>query len=188
MGNSVLYGLEDYARDRYGVGVVSEDVFHRGGATTRLPTRSVSGLRQGKGSAGDGAGIMTADELSLIRCLEGMSTARKHLSQVLNQPCRYDETSAPLYSILQKQYEREVAMVVGRAYAAATNAGGSEEASAVALKSGSPDLSGIDDGRAEPRDTSRNGDGGDRPSVTEWYAAIQHASEAFKTERKEKHT
>ena len=185
MGNSVQYGLEDYARDRYGVGAASDGVFHREEPTTRPPVRAVSELSRVTVRTGNGARILTADELVLMRRLEGMSTAREHLAKVLNQPCRYDETATPLYGILQKQYDRETARAVGKAYIAAASHVGGGEYSVTAETKASLDgqnENGFGERQAE-LNAARDVLGYGRSSVTGWYTAARQVGE---TDRKEK--
>jgi hypothetical protein len=168
MDKSMLYGSADYAKDQYGGSVVTEDVFHRTEHTTLSSVQPARKPLQGEGPMEDVRDRLTADELALIRRLDGMSTARKNLSKVLSQTRRYDETAAPLYGILQKQYDRDLARDLGRAYVEATADATNRE----------PVVIGKDELHIGAGDDVWHGQ-----SATEWYITVR---QRFETEGKEK--
>lgn len=218
MAKRILYGLEDYARDRYTkaapvAGVARPVTYTTPSAGTTPQSMRGEGQRlnrtvispaaaqnvrrvadrpliedasntntwgQGQSEISTGERALTANELTLIRRLDDLSAAQENLSRVLNRRFSYDETSSPLYSILQKQYEQEAERAAGRAYASATaNTGGygSSYATMAGEDARRQVMSGFGDMQDELYQAAWDEFQAERQSATEWYAAAKQMAE-----------
>lgn len=219
MAKRILYGLEDYARDRYtkaapvagvarpvtytptpSAGTTPQSIRGEGQRLNRtvISPAAAQNVRrvanrpltedasntntggQGQSEISTGERALTANELTLIRRLDDLSAAQENLSRVLNRRFSYDETSSPLYSILQKQYEQEAEKAAGRAYASATaNTGGygSSYATMAGEDARRQVMSGFGDMQDELYQAAWDEFQAERQSATEWYAAAKQMAE-----------
>lgn len=116
---------------------------------------------------------------------DGLNYARDRLARALNRKKQYDDISNPLRGILQKQYEQEAEMAVGRAYADAIE--GPDSSVATAAEEVERFITeDIDDRRAELYAAAWEEFQSERQSATEWYAALRRPTETqAKTEEDE---
>ena len=165
MANKIRYGLEDYAQDRYERKLEADDakfvpLYTAGQVQSEafIPTNVKK----------TGEQVLTVGELILARRFDRLSAARENLTRVLNRNFQYDETPGTLYGVIQKQNEREVEKVIGRAYVNATaNTVGDLVLSVV----------GMDGTKSDGGADFSN----ERPSITEWYAVAKRLCDEQKT-------
>lgn len=101
-----------------------------------------------------------------------MTNARNKVYEVLNRKFSYNERSSPLYSILQKQYEREAERAEGRAYAqsvANTGGFGSSYATLASAEARRQTMEGFAGQQASLYDAAREEFLAERQSAVDWY-------------------
>lgn len=205
MGKKILYGIEDYARDK----LAQESAAGRTAAQRTTPRRF--GLASAANSAPGGAayikpatvpkqmeaptttgsaGVKTAEptatptdataadkplterELMYRDVVDSINEASKNLLNVMNRQFRYDEKSSPLYSILQKQYEREAEKAAGQAYAASvanTGGYGSSYATMAGEAARRQVMAGYDDQQLALYEAAKQEFDAERQSALDWY-------------------
>lgn len=205
MGKKILYGIEDYARDK----LAQESAAGRTAAQRTTPRRL--GLASVANSAPGGAvyikpatvpkqveaptttgsaGVKTAEptvtpadataadkplterELMYRDVVNSINEASKNLLNVMNRQFRYDEKSSPLYSILQKQYEREAEKAAGQAYAASvanTGGYGSSYATMAGEAARRQVMAGLDDQQLALYEAAKQEFDAERQSALDWY-------------------
>lgn len=205
MGKKILYGIEDYARDK----LAQESAAGRTAAQRTTPRRL--GLASAANGAPGGAvyikpatvpkqveaptttgsaGVKTAEptvtptdataadkplterELMYRDVVNSINEASKNLLNVMNRQFRYDEKSSPLYSILQKQYEREAEKAAGQAYAASvanTGGYGSSYATMAGEAARRQVMAGYDDQQLALYEAAKQEFDAERQSALDWY-------------------
>lgn len=101
-----------------------------------------------------------------------LQAARNKVYEALNKKFTYNEQSSPLYSILQKQYEREAAKAEGMAYArsvANTGGYGSSYATLAGAEARRQTMEGFPDQQAALYEAARNEFLSERESKVDWY-------------------
>ena len=101
-----------------------------------------------------------------------LSNARNKVYEVMNQKFVYNEKSSPLYSILQKQYEREADRAAGQAYArsvANTGGYGSSYATLAADEARRRTMEGFDDQQLALYQAAKDEFYANRQSAIDWY-------------------
>lgn len=101
-----------------------------------------------------------------------LQSARNKVYEVLNKKFTYNEQSSPLYSILQKQYEKEAAKAEGLAYArsvANTGGYGSSYATLAGAEARRQTMEGFSDQQAALYEAARNEFLSERESAVDWY-------------------
>ena len=205
MGKKILYGIEDYARDK----LAQESAAGRTAAQRTTPRRL--GLASAANGAPGGAvyikpatvpkqveaptttgsaEVKTAEpavtptdataadkplterELMYRDVVNSINEASKNLLNVMNRQFRYDEKSSPLYSILQKQYEREAEKAAGQAYAASvanTGGYGSSYATMAGEAARRQVMAGYDDQQIALYEAAKQEFDAERQSALDWY-------------------
>lgn len=209
MGKKILYGIEDYARDK----LAQESAAGRTAAQRATPRRlGLAGMANGTpgGSVyikpatvpkqieaptntGTAAAVkketaqpavstaasttsadtpMTQRELMYQNVVNAINSASQNLLDVMNRQFQYDEKSSPLYSILQKQYEREAEKAAGQAYAASvanTGGYGSSYATMAGEAARRQAMSGYDDQQLALYEAAKQEFEEERQSALDWY-------------------
>lgn len=209
MGKKILYGIEDYARDKLAqesaagrtvaqrttprrLGLASAANGTPGGAVYIKPATvpkqveapTTTGSAEVKAAepavtptvtptdATAADKTLTERELMYRDVVNSINEASKNLLSVMNRQFRYDEKSSPLYSILQKQYEREAELARGRAYASASdNAGGygSSFATMAGEQAARQVMAGYDDQQIALYEAAKQEFDAERQSALDWY-------------------
>ena len=209
MGKKILYGIEDYTRDK----LAQESAAGRTAAQRTTPRRlGLAGMASGtpggsvyikpatvpkqieaptntgttaavkegtvQPAVSTAAGTTSADtpvtqrELMYQNVVNAINSASQNLLDVMNRQFKYDEKSSPLYSILQKQYEREAELARGRAYASASdNAGGygSSYATMAGEAARRQVMAGLDDQQLALYEAAKQEFEAERQSALDWY-------------------
>lgn len=199
--NRILYGVEDYLHDRNGgktttggsATVLSAPTAAAAPtqtaapAPTQAPSNQVApapasaptettapvqapSVQMGAGETG---AVSPTQPMSLsdIWKIE-LSNARNKVYEVMNQKFVYNEKSSPLYSILQKQYEREADRAAGQAYArsvANTGGFGSSYATLAADEARRRTMEGFDDQQLALYQAAKDEFYTNRQSAIDWY-------------------
>ena len=101
-----------------------------------------------------------------------MDQARQKVYDILNKKFVYNEKSSPLYSILQRQYEREADRAAGQAYArsvANTGGFGSSYATLAADEARRRTMEGFEDQQYALYQAAKDEFLSERQSAVEWY-------------------
>ena len=101
-----------------------------------------------------------------------MDQARQKVYDVLNRKFKYKAEDSPLYTILQKQYEREAERAAGKAYASAvanTGGYGSSYATLSAEEARRQVMEGMDEAQYELYQAARQEFLDERTSAVDWY-------------------
>ncbi len=101
-----------------------------------------------------------------------MEQARQKVYEVLNSKFQYNAKESPLYSILQKQYEKEAQRAAGEAYArsvANTGGYGSSYATMVASEAGRQTMEGFNDQQLALYQAAKEEFFAERQSAVDWY-------------------
>ena len=195
----ILYGVEDYLQDRKGgtaaggsatvlpaptTGAKITPAASSAPAPTQAtgaqitpaassaPTAPVQApsVQMGTGAAG---AVSPTQPMSLSdRWKMELSNARNKVYEVMNQKFVYNEKSSPLYSILQKQYEREADRAAGQAYArsvANTGGYGSSYATLAADEARRRTMEGFDDQQLALYQAAKDEFYANRQSAIDWY-------------------
>lgn len=209
MGKRILYGIEDYARDK----LAQESAAGRMVAQRATPRRlGLAGMANGtpggsvyikpatvpkqieaptntgtaaavkketvQPAVGTAASATSADtpmtqrELMYQNVVNAINSASQNLLDVMNRQFKYDEKSSPLYSILQKQYEREAEKAAGQAYAASvanTGGYGSSYATMAGEAARRQVMAGLDDQQLALYEAAKQEFEAERQSALDWY-------------------
>ena len=134
-------------------------------ATVQAPS-----VQMGAGAAG---AVSPTQPMSLSdRWKMELNNARNKVYEVMNQKFVYNEKSSPLYSILQKQYEREADRAAGQAYArsvANTGGYGSSYATLAADEARRRTMEGFDDQQLALYQAAKDEFYANRQSAIDWY-------------------
>lgn len=115
---------------------------------------------------------MTQRELMYQNVVNAINSASQNLLDVMNRKFSYDEKSSPLYSILQKQYEREAEKAAGQAYAASvanTGGYGSSYATMAGEAARRQVMAGYDDQQLALYEAAKQEFDAERQSALDWY-------------------
>jgi cytochrome c2 len=194
----ILYGVEDYLHDRNGgktttggsATVLSAPTAAAAPtqtaapAPTQAPSNQVApasasaptapaqapSMQMGTGAAG---AVSPTQPMSMSDMWKmELSNARQKVYEVMNQKFVYNEKSSPLYSILQKQYEREADRAAGQAYArsvANTGGYGSSYATLAADEARRRTMEGFDDQQLALYQAAKDEFYANRQSAIDWY-------------------
>ena len=136
---------------------------------TTAPVQAPS-VQMGAGAAG---AVSPTQPMSLSDMWKmELSNARNKVYEVMNQKFVYNEKSSPLYSILQKQYEREADRAAGQAYArsvANTGGYGSSYATLAADEARRRTMEGFDDQQMALYQAAKDEFYSNRQSAIDWY-------------------
>lgn len=209
MGKKILYGIEDYTRDK----LAQESAAGRTAAQRATPRRlGLAGMANGtpggsvyikpatvpkqieaptntetaatvkketvQPAVSTAAGTTSADtpmtqrELMYQNVVNAINSASQNLLDVMNRKFQYDEKSSPLYSILQKQYEREAEKAAGQAYAASvanTGGYGSSYATMAGEAARRQVMAGFDDQQLALYEAAKQEFEEGRQSALDWY-------------------
>ena len=136
---------------------------------TTAPVQAPS-VQMGAGAAG---AVSPTQPMSLSDMWKmELSNARNKVYEVMNQKFVYNEKSSPLYSILQKQYEREADRAAGQAYArsvANTGGYGSSYATLAADEARRRTMEGFDDQQLALYQAAKDEFYTNRQSAIDWY-------------------
>lgn len=136
---------------------------------TTTPVQAPS-MQMGTGEAG---AVSPTQPMSLSDMWKmELSNARNKVYEVMNQKFTYNEKSSPLYSILQKQYEREADRAAGQAYArsvANTGGYGSSYATLAADEARRRTMEGFDDQQLALYQAAKDEFYANRQSAIDWY-------------------
>lgn len=141
-------------------------------APASAPTAPVQApsVQMGAGTAG---AVSPTQPMSLSDMWKmELSNARNKVYEVMNQKFVYNEKSSPLYSILQKQYEREADRAAGQAYArsvANTGGFGSSYATLTADEARRRTMEGFDDQQLALYQAAKDEFYENRQSAIDWY-------------------
>lgn len=209
MGKKILYGIEDYARDKLAqesaagrtaaqritprrLGLASAANGAPGGAVyikpATVPKQVEAPTNTGTAAAvkketvqpavSTAAGTTSADtpmtqrEMMYQNVVNAINSASQNLLDVMNRQFQYDEKSSPLYSILQKQYEREAEKAAGQAYAASvanTGGYGSSYATMAGEAARRQVMAGFDDQQLALYEAAKQEFDAERQSALDWY-------------------
>ena len=209
MGKKILYGIEDYARDK----LAQESAAGRTAAQRATPRRlGLAGMANGtpggsvyikpatvpkqieapantetaaavkketvQTAVSTAAGTTSADtpmtqrEMMYQNVVNAINSASQNFLDVMNRKFQYDEKSSPLYSILQKQYEREAEKAAGQAYAASvanTGGYGSSYATMAGEAARRQVMAGLDDQQLALYEAAKQEFDAERQSALDWY-------------------
>ena len=115
---------------------------------------------------------MTQREMMYQNVVNAINSASQNLLDVMNRQFKYDEKSSPLYSILQKQYEREAEKAAGQAYAASvanTGGYGSSYATMAGEAARRQVMAGFDDQQLALYEAAKQEFDAERQSALDWY-------------------
>lgn len=115
---------------------------------------------------------MTQREMMYQNVVNAINSASQNLLDVMNRQFRYDEKSSPLYSILQKQYEREAEKAAGQAYAASvanTGGYGSSYATMAGEAARRQVMAGYEDQQLALYEAAKQEFEAERQSALDWY-------------------
>lgn len=115
---------------------------------------------------------MTQREMMYQNVVNAVNSASQNLLDVMNRQFKYDEKSSPLYSILQKQYEREAEKAAGQAYAASvanTGGYGSSYATMAGEAARRQVMAGLDDQQLALYEAAKQEFDAERQSALDWY-------------------
>ena len=208
MGKKILYGIEDYARDKLaqdgkapagyeaairaatpsrvtatpqggaGYGIRGGSVYIKPASEQqrKFLTGAVKAPEAEAETPSDGLSAadkpLTERELMYRDVVNSINEASKNLLNVMNRQFRYDEKSSPLYSILQKQYEREAEKAAGQAYAASvanTGGYGSSYATMAGEAARRQVMAGFDDQQLALYEAAKQEFDAERQSALDWY-------------------
>lgn len=208
MGKKILYGIEDYARDKLaqdGKAPAGYEAAIRAATPSRVTAKPQGGAGYGirggsvyikpaseqqrkfltgavkapeaeEETPSDGLSAadkpLTERELMYRDVANSINEASKNLLNVMNRQFRYDEKSSPLYSILQKQYEREAEKAAGQAYAASvanTGGYGSSYATMAGEAARRQVMAGFDDQQLALYEAAKQEFDAERQSALDWY-------------------
>ena len=207
MGKKILYGIEDYQRDKlaqegkapagYNAAIQAATPSRvtakpqggagygvRGGSVYIKPaSKQQQSFLTGAAKAPEvetetPSGDLSADvpmtqrELMYQNVVNAINSASQNLLDVMNRQFKYDEKSSPLYSILQKQYEREAEKAAGQAYAASvanTGGYGSSYATMAGEAARRQVMAGLDDQQLALYEAAKQEFDAERQSALDWY-------------------
>ena len=115
---------------------------------------------------------MTQREMMYQNVVNAINSASQNLLDVMNRKLSYNEKSSPLYSILQKQYEREAEKAAGQAYAASvanTGGYGSSYATMAGEAARRQVMAGLDDQQLALYEAAKQEFEAERQSALDWY-------------------
>ena len=115
---------------------------------------------------------MTQREMMYQNVVNAINSASQNFLDVMNRKFQYDEKSSPLYSILQKQYEREAEKAAGQAYAASvanTGGYGSSYATMAGEAARRQVMAGLDDQQLALYEAAKQEFEAERQSALDWY-------------------
>lgn len=137
--------------------------------TVTTPAVTPPSLSVGGQAGATGAVPLTDVDLARYE----MDQARQKVYDVLNRKFKYKAEDSPLYTIMQKQYEKEAQRAAGKAYASAvanTGGYGSSYATLAGEEARRQVMEGMDEAQYELYQAARQEFLDERESAVEWYS------------------